>query len=123
MSWNKKKLLLKYNILSSQLKKNTKSLSYRHKLSAKSWKLKENIAGSKNFFTQRSIGGNPHQPSKSTAPPLASKEASGDDETAPELIPSEKDKKTNWSSPQFAIDNDCNIFIVPWQNKILVGFK
>ena len=52
----------------------------------------------------------------------ASKEDSGDDETAPELIPSEKDKKTNWSSPQFVIDNNCNIFIVPWQNKILVGF-
>ena len=54
---------------------------------------------SKNFFIQRSIGGNSNQPTKSTAPSLASKaskEASGDDdETAPELIPSEKDKKTN----------------------------
>ena len=48
MSWNKEKLLQKYNIPLNW------SFSYRHKLSTKSLKLKENITGSKNFFTGNS---------------------------------------------------------------------
>ena len=48
-----KKLLLKYNILSSQLDNYTYSPFYRHKLSFKSPKLKENIAGSKSVFIFR----------------------------------------------------------------------
>ena len=39
----KKKILLNYNILSSQIDSFTRSPSYRHKISTKSPKLKENI--------------------------------------------------------------------------------
>ena len=51
------KILLKYNFLSSQIDSFTKSPSYRHKLSTKSPRLKENIIVYNFFFFNRRRGG------------------------------------------------------------------